>query len=538
MVHAMATQWRQNCSSRTIAGRRKCELLQAAATSFAPEPMVTAHVTASVPAIAAVPKTFPPTRLSTNLRVSKKESKAPRLALASTAGGAVGKSLASKCRGGDAVKCPSRQMPVAVPVANGQTLSDGGKHPTLAFDLSARNGETRARGFLPLWYALPTLGEFDCAREEAGACMAKTRAFATVVPGQRGWGGAALKRRGGDFTFTSEHEYYLAYARSFFAVTRAKAGLDCLRHYEILASGAVPFWLDIDALHRSPLSMYAFPRRLMLEAMKLPGVPSQHDVEAALANSSSGPLLDWTRFPLERYCQIRKQLIDHTRHKLTTLALAKYVLGQHDHVLGKSSSTSRVLLMSSRAVSGATWMDALLYHGLRTLLGDNMSALLGRKDALYADYPAGSHLYGRGFTYARRLPPSLAHQQHSKPCADKLLRDELEGRLQAGFYELVIVTSCGMHDRRACDGPSGCYGAQALSTVNKYLTDYPAVSVVTVDGNDLYGSCPDPYPRLQAQLARRIALHFVREVDADRKVTARWVRPPDLSARGSISELA
>ena len=104
--------------------------------------------------------------------------------------------------------------------------------------------------------------------------------------------------------------------------------------------------------------------------------------------------------------------------------------------------------------------------------------------------------------------------------------------------ELVIVTSCGMHDRRACDGPSGCYGARALSTVNKYLTDYPSVSVVTVDGNDLYGSCPDPYPRLQAQLARRIALHFVREVDADRKVTARWVRPPDLSARGSISELA
>ena len=56
--------------------------------------------------------------------------------------------------------------------------------------------------------------------------------------------------------------------------------------------------------------------------------------------------------------------------------------------------------------------------------------------------------------------------------------------------------------------------------------------VSVVDGNDLYGSCPDPYPRLQAQLARRIALHFVREVDADRKATARWVRPPDLSARG------
>ena len=54
------------------------------------------------------------------------------------------------------------------------------------------------------------------------------------------------------YAYHDEAAYYAQYAGSFFAVTRAKAGFDSLRHYEILARGTMPFFLrDSRALARS-----------------------------------------------------------------------------------------------------------------------------------------------------------------------------------------------------------------------------------------------------------------------------------------------
>jgi len=44
-----------------------------------------------------------------------------------------------------------------------------------------------------------------------------------------------------------EAEYKRDYRKAMFGVTRKKAGWDCMRHYEILASGAVPLFLDIQS---------------------------------------------------------------------------------------------------------------------------------------------------------------------------------------------------------------------------------------------------------------------------------------------------
>ena len=72
--------------------------------------------------------------------------------------------------------------------------------------------------------------------------------------------------------------YYGQYAKSFYGVTRMKSGWDCLRHYEILGSGAIPYFLNIMGLRERPFVMYAFPKDMVLEAMTLPGVPSEAEV--------------------------------------------------------------------------------------------------------------------------------------------------------------------------------------------------------------------------------------------------------------------
>lgn len=47
------------------------------------------------------------------------------------------------------------------------------------------------------------------------------------------------------YIYSDEINYYKMYENSLFSITTRKTGWDCLRHYEILASGSLPFFLDI-----------------------------------------------------------------------------------------------------------------------------------------------------------------------------------------------------------------------------------------------------------------------------------------------------
>ena len=49
-------------------------------------------------------------------------------------------------------------------------------------------------------------------------------------------------------TNNPDESYFHDYQHSFYCVTRKKMGWDCLRHYEILASGCVPYMVDIARL--------------------------------------------------------------------------------------------------------------------------------------------------------------------------------------------------------------------------------------------------------------------------------------------------
>jgi hypothetical protein len=92
--------------------------------------------------------------------------------------------------------------------------------------------------------------------------------------------------------YASELEYFRALRRSRFAVTRKRAGWDCLRHYEIAASGCVPCFRFLDrkppacapcGLGSANCICYQDPRELSDRIHSMPEEEYRHLADGAIA---------------------------------------------------------------------------------------------------------------------------------------------------------------------------------------------------------------------------------------------------------------
>jgi hypothetical protein len=92
----------------------------------------------------------------------------------------------------------------------------------------------------PIGLAVPLASVAGCVpKKRRDVAMA-----AKVVDGPRGRVGNSKEGgfAGYEFGPREEHAYRRSYQRSRFATTKRKSGWDCMRHHEILASGAVPWF--------------------------------------------------------------------------------------------------------------------------------------------------------------------------------------------------------------------------------------------------------------------------------------------------------
>lgn len=145
------------------------------------------------------------------------------------------------------------------------------------------------------------------------------------------------------YIYDTEEDYYDMYAKSFFAYTCKKAredddkeGWDCMRHYEILACGSIPFFTDIERC--SPLILTKFPKELCVRAKKIrgvyPGTKSPYDSNKDTFIGTSKQIkagdergyINHDEFDLNEYEDIRQQFREHTLKHLTTESMAKYLL--------------------------------------------------------------------------------------------------------------------------------------------------------------------------------------------------------------------
>ena len=138
--------------------------------------------------------------------------------------------------------------------------------------------------------------------------LVKERPFASVIPSFMG-----QETFWKTYVFKTEESYLNDYNKSLFGLTCKKGGWDCLRHYEILSTGCVPLFFDIESCPKDTLT--TLPKDMLLEAFKLLDY-----------NETSTELSMPKNFDINRYEKLANSLLEYTKKKLTTEASAKYLL--------------------------------------------------------------------------------------------------------------------------------------------------------------------------------------------------------------------
>lgn len=163
--------------------------------------------------------------------------------------------------------------------------------------------------------------------------------FAPLVPAYMHFDDPHLK----SYIYETEESYYDMYQQSCFSYTCKKAreddmeaGWDCMRHYEILACGSMPYFTDIEKCPTNTL--FKFPKDLCIEAKKLSGVnpgtirPYNPQEDTFIGTSKQilpgkdRGYLDNNKFNVSEYEDLLSRFMEYTEKHLTTEAMAKYLL--------------------------------------------------------------------------------------------------------------------------------------------------------------------------------------------------------------------
>ena len=135
----------------------------------------------------------------------------------------------------------------------------------------------------PISFAMPTnKGFFN---------KDKSKPFSFITP---------LNRQ--TYIYNNETDYYKDYQEAKFGVTLKKAGWDCMRHYEILSNGCIPYFIDIEKCPESTLTH--FPKDLCKE------------VNLSFNNLTTDQIYD----------KFINQFEEHFKQNNTTKALANYFI--------------------------------------------------------------------------------------------------------------------------------------------------------------------------------------------------------------------
>jgi len=99
----------------------------------------------------------------------------------------------------------------------------------------------------PITFAMPT--------SKVNFNKVKTKDFSFITPLDKS-----------TYIYKNEKDYYNDYSESRLGVTMKKAGWDCMRHYEILGNGCIPYFIDINSCPSK--TMFNFPKQLCKDVIK------------------------------------------------------------------------------------------------------------------------------------------------------------------------------------------------------------------------------------------------------------------------------
>jgi len=224
----------------------------------------------------------------------------------------------------------------------------------------------------------------------------KTELLSCIIPGN-------------PYSFDNEDDYYNEYKQSIFAITCKKSGWDCMRHYEILACGCIPIFIN---LKDCPVSiMTHFPKELIIKSEELFNELKKLSIEDAA--SISRPLAE--------------ELIMYTQTHLTNHSMAEYVLNKSGF---DKNNIGSVLVLSGCPTPD--YMRCEILTGLKEIFRSECHDY-PKIQHLYSDYDTSDKsLYGKGFSYSRLLDPSLRNNLYDRSIIDDIRKHK---------YELIIYGS-------------------------------------------------------------------------------------------------
>lgn len=274
----------------------------------------------------------------------------------------------------------------------------------------------------------------------------KIKDFAYIVPGQVN-----------TYIYQNETDYYKDYQESFFAITRKKAGWDCLRHYEILANGCIPYFIDLEKCPNNTMTF--LPKKLILEAMNLEGV-------------SKGKI-DHRKFNKQKYNEILNKILSHTRKYLTTEKMAEYILTSVNY-----SGKGKILFLSD--VRPPDYIVACTLIGLKELLKEKVIDF-PKIDYIYKNYKGDTkQLYGKGFTYTKIVDDY------------QIDRTNIIQRIKNKEFEFIIYPAAHWNNNIHFKNTEYYFNKLKISHIfyDEIKENYPDEKIIYLDGEDIHTNCP------------------------------------------------
>lgn len=224
------------------------------------------------------------------------------------------------------------------------------------------------------------------------------------------------------FGVNDEPEYYKMYKESLFAFTCKKGGWDCLRHYEIMASGCIPIFEDLEKCPKDTLT--TFPKDLIIESNK--------------------KLLPWKDEYKDEYKSYVDKMLNHVKNNCTTSANAKYFIDKMENISCKK--IKNILLITCH--TGVNYTRETLFIGIKKYIEENggLCYEYPTLDFMYKNYGEDkSKIHGNGYTYSMKLEKR-----------DYFIKEQvIEKMIELKFFDIIIYGKVGPDE--LCGGSIGSF---------------------------------------------------------------------------------
>jgi len=213
------------------------------------------------------------------------------------------------------------------------------------------------------------------------------------------------------YIYNNENDYYKEYQKSYFALTTKKGGWDCLRHYEIILNGCIPYFPIIEKCPENTL--FLFPKDLILQG----NIMFERFRLLSIDNLQVSDIND--------YNSLLFKLLNYTKQNLTTKEICKYILNKTNH-----NTVTNMLYLSGN--TGPDYLRCLTLHGFKQLFGEKCHDYPKIKHLYKEENNNYSKLYGKGITYTNLLHQDLHNNN---------LDYNIENCIKNKYYDLIIYGS-------------------------------------------------------------------------------------------------